>query len=68
MKIQIFAGFFQTVAEVALALTPLLLFFILFQVFFLRLPREKFLNILKGALLAFFGLVFSSGVNMAFSG
>ena len=67
MKIQIFAGFLQTVAEVALALTPLLIFFILFQIFFLKLPREKFLNILKGALLAFFGLAFFlQGVNMAF--
>jgi len=67
VKIQIFAGFFQTVAEVALALTPLLLFFIFFQIFFLKLPREKFLNILKGVLLAFFGLVFFlQGVNMVF--
>ena len=67
MKVQIFAGFSHTLAEVALALAPLLIFFILFQIFFLKLPREKFLNILKGALITFLGLVFFlQGVNMAF--
>lgn len=67
MMARIFDGFFYTLTEVALALAPLIFFFIVFQIFFLKLPKEKFLNILKGALLAFFGLTFFlQGVNMAF--
>lgn len=67
MKVQIFAGFSHILYEVALALVPLLIFFLLFQFFFLKLPRKKVFNILKGALLAFFGLAFFlQGVNVAF--
>ncbi len=67
MIVKMFTGFPHILAEVALALAPLLIFFIFFQIFFLKLPRKKFFNILKGAVPAFLGLaLFLQGVHVAF--
>jgi hypothetical protein len=53
--------------EVAFALVPLLLFFLFFQIAFLKMPREQVLNIVKGSILAFFGLtIFLQGVKAGF--
>lgn len=63
----IFAGFGHVLEEVALALTPLLLFFIFFQVLFLKLPLNKVWDVMKGMILTFLGLsFFLQGVNIGF--
>lgn len=65
--LQIFSGFSQVLIEVALALTPLLIIFLLFQFFFLKLPAQKVTNILVGFLLTFWGLAFFfQGVHIGF--
>lgn len=62
-----FAGFGDILYEVLLALVPLLLFFLFFQVFFLKLPRRKLITIFKGIALSFFGLsLFLQGVYVGF--
>ncbi len=67
MEIQIFAGFGETLVEVFLALIPLLLFFLFFQFFLLKLSGRKLLTIFKGIVLAFFGLaLFLQGVYVGF--
>lgn len=56
-----------TIFSVVEAILPLTVFFIMFQVFFLKLPRRYALNILKGTLLASCGLVlFLQGVSIGF--
>lgn len=56
-----------TALSVAEALLPLVVLFVIFQLFFLRLPRGYVLNILKGTLLASCGLfLFLLGVEIAF--
>ncbi len=56
-----------TVFSVIEAILPITVFFILFQLFFLKLPRQYAANILKGTLLASCGLVlFLQGVNIGF--
>lgn len=63
----LFQGFSHTISEVALALVPLVLFFLFFQLAFLKIPREQVLNIIKGTILAFLGLVlFLQGVKTGF--
>ena len=63
----LFQDISHIVAEVAFALLPLLLFFLFFQVFFLKMPREQVFNIIRGAALAFLGLVlFLQGVKAGF--
>ncbi len=67
MDIQIFAGFGKRLYEVFIALVPLLLFFLFFQVFFLKLPRRKLITIIKGITLSFIGLsLFLQGVYIGF--
>ncbi|NLI33952.1 MAG: DUF1538 domain-containing protein [Deltaproteobacteria bacterium] len=57
----------EILTEVAVALGPLLLFFGLFQVFFLRLPAAYIVNLVKGVCMAFVGLVlFLQGVKVGF--
>lgn len=52
---------------VTLAVTPLLVLFLVFQVLFLRLPRTEVTRILVGTLMAAAGLfLFLSGVTLAF--
>ena len=56
------------IAEVALALTPVVLIFLLFQIFLLRLSRRSFVKICIGLLYTYIGLVlFLTGVNVGFS-
>jgi len=63
----IFSGFGHVLAEVIIALIPLIILVIIFQVFFLRLPKEYLLNIIKGLFLTFIGLsLFLQGVKMGF--
>ena len=53
--------------EVALALMPIVVFFILFQVFALRLHRREVARIVSGLLYTYAGLVlFLTGVNVGF--
>ncbi len=55
-------------AEVALALLPIFVFFLLFQVFSLRLRKLPLTRIVIGVLYTFVGLVlFLTGVNVGFS-
>lgn len=65
--IQIFTGFGHVLVEVALALLPLLVLFSFFQIFFLKLPKKKIINIVKGMVLTFLGLsFFLQGVHIGF--
>ncbi|MGM8216455.1 DUF1538 domain-containing protein [Bacillaceae bacterium W0354] len=67
MNIQIFEGFTDVLREVALALFPLFLLFLIFQFFFLKLPLGKLKDIFVGFILAFFGLAFFlQGVHIGF--
>ncbi len=53
--------------DVSLALIPLLIMFCIFQIFFFKLSKKKFIKILKGLLYTFIGLViFLTGVNAGF--
>lgn len=53
--------------EVLLALAPILAFFLLFQLFFLKLRRRPLVKILVGMLYTFIGLtLFLAGVNIGF--
>jgi hypothetical protein len=63
----IIEGIGHVMMEVAAALLPLMLFFLFFQVFYLKLPRKKFIDILKGVVLTFAGLtLFLQGVHVGF--
>ena len=56
------------IAEIAMALLPIFVFFLLFQVFALRLRKLPFVKILIGMAYTFLGLVlFLTGVNVGFS-
>ncbi len=55
-------------AEIAMALLPIFVFFLLFQLFALRLRKLPFVKILIGMAYTFVGLVlFLTGVNVGFS-
>lgn len=57
----------QSVKEVALALFMIVLFFIVLQIFFLKLPKKKLIQIGVGVLFTFVGLVlFLSAVSVGF--
>ncbi len=59
MKIlNIFDGFAHVMMEVALALIPLTILFLIFQVFYLKLPLKRLGVIIRGMFLTFFGLSF----------
>ena len=56
------------IAEIAMALLPIFVFFLLFQLFALRLRKLPFVKILIGMAYTFLGLVlFLTGVNVGFS-
>jgi len=60
-------GFSGILFEVLIALLPLLSFFIVLQVFYLKLPRENVINLLKGLVLTYIGLsLFLQGVQFGF--
>src|SRR5690554_5046641 len=63
----IFNGIGHIAQEVFLALSPLLLVFIFFQIFHLKLPKRQVIRILSGFVLTFLGLVlFLQGVTIGF--
>ncbi|WP_292519886.1 DUF1538 domain-containing protein [Methanoculleus sp.] len=65
--VELFEGMDQVFLEVAQALLPLLIFFGVFQVLFLKLPRVYVINLVRGILIAFLGMIlFLQGVNVAF--
>jgi len=67
MIVALFKGFPLVVAEVALALGPLLGFFLFFQFFILKLPKRQVIRIVKGFALTFAGLsLFLQGVFIGF--
>jgi hypothetical protein len=67
MDIEIFHGFGNILTEVAFALSPLLVFFLGFQVFMLKLPLKKVKDIIIGVVLTFLGLsLFLQGVHVGF--
>lgn len=60
-------GFPVYMKEVAVALLPIVLFFLVFQILFLRLSRRSLLKMGVGLLYTYVGLVlFLTGVNVAF--
>jgi len=62
-----FLNFGPVLLEVLIALVPLLVIFIIFQVFFLRLPRESISVIVRGIVLTLLGLIlFLQGVQVGF--
>jgi len=67
MILELFEGMDQVFLEVAQALLPLLIFFGVFQVALLKLPRVYVMNLGRGILVAFLGMaLFLQGVNVAF--
>lgn len=67
MDVKIFYGFSDILLEVSLALIPLILFFLFFQFFSLKLPWNRVKDILIGLFLTFLGLsLFLQGVHVAF--
>lgn len=67
MDLNLFDGFGYILFEVAMALVPLLLFFLFFQVFMLKLPWKKVRDIVVGVGLTFAGLsLFLQGVHVGF--
>jgi len=66
-NIKIFYGFSHVLTEVALALVPLIIFFLFFQIVYLKLPKEKIVKLLIGLVLTFMGLsLFLQGVHIGF--
>lgn len=62
-----FLNFGPVLLEVLVALVPLLIIFILFQIFFLHLPRESISVIVRGIVLTFLGLIlFLQGVKVGY--
>lgn len=58
----------NTFGEVAIAILPITVIFLIFQFFFIKLPKKKLIEILLGALIVFLGLIlFLTGVNFGFS-
>ncbi|TVQ02944.1 MAG: DUF1538 domain-containing protein [Balneolaceae bacterium] len=65
--VKIFYGFGDVLFEVSLALIPLMLFFLFFQVYMLKLPWKKVKEILIGIVFTFLGLsLFLQGVHVGF--
>jgi hypothetical protein len=65
----IFKGFGSLMLEVTFALLPLLLFFLIFQMIFLKMDKEKLKKILLGFCFSYIGLVlFLQGVHIGFMG
>ncbi len=66
-ELSVFNGITHVIVEVFFALVPLILFFLISQIVFLRLPWRKVYNIIKGVFLAFIGLtLFLQGVHVGF--
>ncbi len=66
-NLTIFAGFSHVLIEAATALVPLIIFFLFFQIVYLRLPKERLVNVFVGLVLTFLGLaLFLQGVHVGF--
>jgi len=66
--LQFVSGFPIYLKEVTLALSPIIVFYFLFQLVYLRHPRKNLIKILIGLAYTFAGLVlFLTGVNMGFA-
>jgi hypothetical protein len=66
-NVKIFYGFGDVLFEVSMALIPLMLFFLFFQVYMLKLPWKKVKDILIGIVFTFLGLsLFLQGVHVGF--
>lgn len=62
-----FLYFGHVLSEVLIAIVPLVVFFVFFQLIYLRLPREYVMNMFKGVVLAVAGLtLFLQGVKVGF--
>jgi hypothetical protein len=67
MELKIFEGMAEVFLDVALAVLPLFVFFLVFQLFFLKLPFEKVKKVIFGFLMTFIGLsLFLHGVHIGF--
>lgn len=67
LLISFFSHMPEYVKEVAFALLPILLFFIIFQIFQLKIKKRPLLKIIVGLFYTFIGLVFFlTGVNVGF--
>ncbi|WP_147803098.1 DUF1538 domain-containing protein [Alkalicoccus halolimnae] len=67
MIMDLFDGIGHVIYEVALAVIPLLIFFLIFQIFFLDLDKQRLKNIFVGLIFTFLGLVlFLQGVEVGF--
>ncbi|ANU09746.1 hypothetical protein A1A1_05587 [Planococcus antarcticus DSM 14505] len=67
MNIHVFDGFQTVLVEVSMALLPLLVFFAAFQIFMLKLPVQRVLQVGLGFILTFLGLsFFLQGVHVGF--
>ncbi|ADL07375.1 DUF1538 domain-containing protein [Thermosediminibacter oceani] len=63
----LFEGFSAVLRDVAVALTPLVVVFVFFQIFLLKLPKRHLIKIVKGIILTFAGLaLFLQGVHVGF--
>ncbi len=66
-NIFIFDGFSETIFSVITAVAPLIILFLIFQFFLLKLPRKYVIAVFKGTLIAALGLLlFLQGVHIAF--
>jgi len=62
-----FNGIDKVLIDVAIALSPLIITFVIFQLIFLKMPKTNIINIIKGVILTYFGLVlFLQGVNVGY--
>ena len=67
MNLHIFEGLSDVLFEVFIALAPLAILFLFFQLFFLKLPIKRLTDIGIGFLLTFLGLsIFLQGVHIGF--
>lgn len=65
--VKVFYGFSHVLLEVAYALVPLIILFLFIQAVFLKLPKEKLVNLFKGVILTYIGLsLFLQGVHVGF--
>lgn len=63
----LFKDFHVVIKDVAIALSPLVVVFIFFQLYMLKLPKRQVIKIIKGVILTFVGLaLFLQGVNIGF--
>ncbi|WP_227521443.1 MULTISPECIES: DUF1538 domain-containing protein [Bacillus] len=63
----VFEGFSHVLLEVTFALVPLIIFFLFFQLVYLKLPMKKLMNIGVGIIFTYIGLaLFLQGVHVGF--